>query len=146
MNKPYYFAFQGEVGQVGPRGEDGPEGPKGRAGPTGDPGPSGQAGEKVGLLPSHSVCSAACFCVIVNSTVLVFSVQSPYSRKTALSPKSATFLLLQWAKSGAAIPKGCPQLILSLNVLSVKEAVNDATHTASDQTKPYLSPNKVDVF
>lgn len=40
-------AFQGEVGQLGPRGEDGPEGPKGRAGPTGDPGPSGQAGEKV---------------------------------------------------------------------------------------------------
>lgn len=75
MNKPYYFAFQGEVGQVGPRGEDGPEGPKGRAGPTGDPGPSGQAGEKVGLLPSHSICSVACFCVIVNSTVLVFSVQ-----------------------------------------------------------------------
>lgn len=54
IQSPVYFkfqkccsAFQGEVGQLGPRGEDGPEGPKGRAGPTGDPGPSGQAGEKV---------------------------------------------------------------------------------------------------
>lgn len=147
MNKQYYFAFQGEVGQVGPRGEDGPEGPKGRAGPTGDPGPSGQAGEKVGELSSLRVCSAECYCGILHSKVLGFSVQYSYHSERALSPELATFALtLPWAQSRAAIPKACPHLMLNINVLSLKKTVNDGFFTVSDQTKPYLPRNKIDVF
>lgn len=135
------------MGQVGPRGEDGPEGPKGRAGPTGDPGPSGQAGEKVSGLSSSRMCRAGCLCVTFKHKVLVFSVQYSYSNERTLSSEMATFVLfLPWAKSEAAIPKACLQLMLSINVLSLKQTVDGGLLIVSDQTKPYLSKNKAGLF